>query len=300
MSTHEHHHDHGAPEHHHHGGADWDAMSTHLELEARLHRPYLEAAADWMGGLLGVGDAPVRRLLDVGSGPGVATCLLARRFPSAEAVAVDQSPALLERVRARAADEGLAGRVGTLRADLPEDMAALGEADLVWTSHAVHHVGDQQAALDGLAAVLRPGGLLAVAERGLSLRCLPRDIGIGRPGLQARLEALHEDLFADMRADLPGSVPVVEDWPAMLARTGAAPSGSRTFLTEYQAPLGSEARTYLHIRLSRFAEALDDRLDEGDRATLKRLAAPDDPAGILRRTDAFLISATTVHTARRA
>ncbi|WP_028649504.1 trans-aconitate 2-methyltransferase [Nocardiopsis sp. CNT312] len=299
MSAPEHHHDHGAHEHQHHGGADWDAMSAHLELEARLHRPYLEAAADWMDGLLGADGARVRRLLDVGSGPGVVTCLLARRFPSAEAVAVDQSPALLERVRARAADQALAGRVGTLRAELPEDLGKLGEADLVWTSHAVHHVGDQQAALDGLAAVLRPGGLLAVAERGLSLRCLPRDIGIGRPGLQARLDALHEELFADMRADLPGSVPVVEDWPAMLARTGLAPAGSRTFLTEYQAPLGDEARAYLHTRLSRFAEVFDDRLDEGDRATLKRLADPDDPSGILRRADAFLLSATTVHAARR-
>ncbi|MFF3001865.1 hypothetical protein ACFVTF_03530 [Kitasatospora sp. NPDC057940] len=46
-----------------------------------------------MRGLLrigGGGHAPVHRVLDVGSGPGVVTCLLARTFPDAEVVAVDR------------------------------------------------------------------------------------------------------------------------------------------------------------------------------------------------------------------
>ena len=46
------------------------------------------------------------------------------------------------------------------------------------------------------------------------------DIGIGRPGLQTRLDGVRERWFEIMRAELPGSTTVVEDWPAMLTRAG--------------------------------------------------------------------------------
>ncbi|MFI6575904.1 class I SAM-dependent methyltransferase [Nocardiopsis sp. NPDC050513] len=287
--------------HAHHGDdIDWEGMATHLERKAEVNAPYLRAAADWLHGLLGADgrSGAVDRVLDVGSGPGAVTCLLARRFPSARVVAVDQSEPLLDRTRSRAEAEGLGGRVETLRADLPDDLGALGAADVIWSSQAVHHLGDQQGALDGLAAALRPGGLLAIAETGLPPRFLPRDIGIGRPGLQARLDVLWEEFFADMRAGLPGSTEVVEDWPAMLARAGLVPSGTRTFLTEHQAPLDGRVREFLRLHLTHVLGALGEGLDAGDRATLERLADPDAPAGVLWRPDAFYLSATTVHTAR--
>src|SRR5690606_7902869 len=127
--------------------------------------------------------ARVERVLDVGSGPGVMSCLLAETFPSAEVVAVDAGASLLDRVAARAGGRGLGGRVVTRQAELPDGLDDLGEADLVWSSHVLHHLGDQQQALTRLAARLRPGGLLALAEGGLPMRFLPRDIGFGRPGL---------------------------------------------------------------------------------------------------------------------
>ena len=288
--------------HRHHGQEpDWATLGPELEREAELHLPYLEQAARWLVDLLGPGDrgAPaVRRVLDVGSGPGVVSTLLAETFPTAEVVAVDQAPELLRRVRERAAARGLADRVVTHRADLPGAFDALPAADLVWTSKVVHHFGDQQAAVDALARRLRPGGLLAVAEGGLPLRYLPRDAGVGRPGLQARLDAVWEEGFAEMRAELPGTTRVVEDWPAMLAAAGLVPSGSRTFLTEHQAPLGKAAREHLHSRLSRLRDRLGDRLAPDDRAALDELLDPQAATGVLARPDAFLLQATTVHTAR--
>lgn len=282
----------------HHGeDFDWEALGGHLEREAELHLPFVERAAEWLRELRG-GD-PAGRILDVGSGPGVAACVLGHAFPEAEVVAVDQADGLLERVRARAGALGLTGRVETRRADLPDDFEQLGAADLIWTGNVVHHLGDQQAALDALAARLRPGGLLAVVERGLTLRFLPRDIGIGRPGLQARLDAALEDAFAGMRAELPGSTAVVEDWPAMLDRAGLTRSGTRTFLTDHPAPLGEEAREFLHAHVTRLCERLGDRLDATDRATLERLADGDAAEGVLRRPDAFFLTATTLHTAAR-
>ncbi|MGV9265472.1 class I SAM-dependent methyltransferase [Kitasatospora sp. NPDC003701] len=319
--AHHHGHDHEAA-----GDFDWDALATLLEHEAELRAPAVTQAAHWLRELLAGSDAStgstsssgsssasngstssgsggpsgdsrasggVRRVLDVGSGPGVIAGLLAEVFPGAEVVAVDQSPALLERARVRSA-----GRLTTQQADLPGDFAVLGAADLIWSANAIHHLGDQQAALTALAGSLRPGGLLAVAERGLPLRFLPRDIGLGRPGLQARLDAALEDTFAEMRAEVPDAVDTVEDWPALLAGAGLAPSGTRTFLTDLPAPLDRTAREYLHTHLTRQRGRIGVGLDATDRATLDALLDPEAPTGILARPDAFYLTATTVHTAR--
>ncbi|MFD5918754.1 class I SAM-dependent methyltransferase [Kitasatospora sp. NPDC058201] len=281
--------------HGHHQGPgtdfDWDALAAHLEREAELQAPAVTEAAHWLRGLLD--GVAVDRVLDVGSGPGVIAGLLADAFPSAQVVAVDQSAALLDRARARSD-----GRITTQQADLPDDFTALDAADLIWSANAIHHLGDQQAALTALAGALRPGGLLAVVERGLPARFLPRDLGLGRPGLQARLDAANEDTFSGMRAELPGSVAVVEDWPAMLAAAGLVPSGTRTFLADRPAPLDGPAREYLHVSLAQRRDQLAEQLDADDRAVLDALLDPEAPTGILTRPDAFYLTAVTVHTAR--
>lgn len=285
------------------GAADWDAMALQLEHKAEIQLPSLTSAAEWLRGLLqrGAGGGPaagVRRVLDVGCGPGVAACLLAEVFAAAEVVAVDASPLLLERARTRAARAGVGSRFRVLEAELPGGLDVLGSADLIWTSQTVHHLGDQQDALARLAGAVRPGGLLAVAEGGLPLRFLPRDLGIGRPGLQARLEAANEDWFAEMRADLPQSVSAVEDWPAMLERAGLEPAGSRTFLVDRPAPAGEQVREYLHGHLRRVRDFYADRLADDDVRTLDVLLDDSTPASIRRRPDTFCLTALTVHTAR--
>jgi SAM-dependent methyltransferase len=280
-------------------GVDGDALE--LEQEAELRSGFLAEAAHWLRGLLGPGErvaAAVRRVLDVGSGPGAASCALARAFPQADVVAVDRSPLLLARAEERAAEGGLAGRITTRRAERPEEFGRLGPADVIWAGNVCRHLGDQQAALRSLASALRPGGLLAVAEGGLPPRFLPRDIGIGRPGLQARLDAAEEEHFAAGRARLPGSTSVVEDWPCLLAAAGLVPTGTRTFLIDLPAPLGLAARRYLHTRLTRLLVEIGDRLDLGDRLTLEQLVDGDTCTGILWRPDAFYLTAVTVHTAR--
>ncbi|MBV2152673.1 trans-aconitate 2-methyltransferase [Kitasatospora sp. SUK 42] len=296
MSSHQHNQQHNH-QHHHHGQApaadlDWDALAVHLEQEGELRAGAIAEAGWWLQDLAGEGS--VRRVLDVGSGPGVIAGLLAEVFSTAEVVAVDQSAALLERARTRSC-----GRLDIQQADLPAEFDKLGEADLIWSGNAIHHLGDQQAALTSLAGVLRPGGLLAVAERGLPLRYLPRDFGLGRPGFQARLDAAHEDGFSAMRAELPDTTEEIEDWPAMLTRAGLTPTGTRTFLVDHPAPLSRPAREHLHVQLTRLHEQLAETLDAQDRATLEALLAEDAPTGILNRPDAFYLSAMTVHTARK-
>ncbi|RMI37076.1 class I SAM-dependent methyltransferase [Streptomyces triticirhizae] len=290
-------HQHGYQEGHHHHGAteiDWASEGERLTRGAELHADELRRTAAWLRA-----EQPAARLVvDVGSGPGVVSCLLAEAFPEAEVLAVDGTPELLRLAEERAAALGLAGRVTTRRAELPGGLAGVEGVDLLWASRVVHHLGDQLAGLGELAATLRPGGLLALAEGGLPTRFLPREFGVGRAGLQARLDAANEEWFGRMRAELPGAATVVEDWPSLLTSAGLAPVGSRTFLTELPAPLGPEGRAYLMDRLTRQREVLDGVLDAGDLATLDVLLDPDAPEGLLLRPDAFYLSATTVHLGR--
>ena len=295
-------HNHSGPGHDH-TDIDWEVMADQLEDSGDLQLPVLHRIATRLRELLDP-EKEVRRILDIGSGPGVMTCVFAEAFAAAEVVAVDGTPGLLDRALARAERHGLGGRVTARHTELPEDLdggdehgkGGLGPADLIWSSRAVHHLGDQQGALNGLAGVLRPGGLLAVAEGGLPMRFLPRDIGIGRPGLQTRLDGARERWFEMMRAELPGSTAVVEDWPAMLTRAGLTDVVSFTSLLDLPAPLGETARAFLHADLTRLRETGGEALGVEDRTTLDVLLDPGAPGGILRRPDAFVLSATTVFT----
>ncbi|MFF9012615.1 class I SAM-dependent methyltransferase [Streptomyces sp. NPDC014870] len=297
-SAHRHGHDHGHKHGHHHAThLDWAAMAPLLERQAELHSPLYTRAADWLGEL--VPAVGVRRALDVGSGPGVISTLLAEAFPQAEVVAVDASPELLERALARAEARGLAGRVTTLRAELPADFATLGEADLIWAGNSTHHIGDQRAALASFAGLLRPGGLIALVEGGLYARHLPANIGFGRPGLETRIEAAHAEWFALMRAELPDSKEEPDDWRGLLAAAGLTPSGTRTFLTDVPAPVPAIHREQIVAHFTRLREPIGERLDAEDVASLDRLLDPADPLSLHRRTDLFMLSASTVHTARK-
>lgn len=276
---------------------DWDVMGPMLEQEAELNSGTYEEAARWIAALP---TAPtVRRVLDIGSGPGVVTCLLAEVFPDAEVVAVDPTPALLERTAERARRLGVSDRVRTVEAELPRDAGRLDEADLIWAGNSLHHMGDQRAALAGFAGLLRPGGTVALLEGGLPTRRLPRDLGIGRPGLEARMDAAFAVRFDRMRAELPDAKREAEDWSALIAAVGLMPQGTRSFLLDLPAPLSAPARAHVITKLTREHEVLGELLDAEDRAVLERLLDPQDPASLHHRPDVYLLTARTVHLGRR-
>ncbi|MEV7157358.1 methyltransferase domain-containing protein [Streptomyces misionensis] len=275
---------------------DWNEMAPLLEAQAELFGPLYEQALGWLAD-----EVPEPGLIvDAGSGPGVLSCLFARTFPGARVVAVDGTAPLLDRARARAADQGFGDRFDTLTGELPEVLEKLEQpAGLLWASRSLHHLGDQRAALTAFARRLAPGGTLAILEGGLPSRFLPRDIGIGRPGLGARLDALEEEWFARMRAELPGSVAEIEDWPALLTAAGLRHTGTRSFLLDLPAPATDRTRSYVAASLGRLRDGFGDALTAEDRDTLDRLLDPADPASVHRRPDVFVLSAYTVHTAVR-
>ncbi|MBX7554015.1 class I SAM-dependent methyltransferase [Streptomyces sp. tea 10] len=288
---------HGGHGGHAHGGdIDWAAMAAHLETEAEVAAPAYESALAWLGEEV----TEPGLIVDAGSGPGVIACLFAREFPGARVVAADGSAPLLERARARAAGEGVADRFDTLVGELPDVLGELEyPVDLLWASRSLHHLGDQKAALAAFGARLAPGGALAILEGGLAPRFLPRDLGFGRPGLQTRLDALQEDRFAEMRAELPGAVADTEDWPALLTAAGLKHTGTRSFLLDLPAPLPEKARTFVVTMLTRARDLHAEGLDAEDRTTLDRLLDPADPGSVHRRPDVFVLAAHTVHRAVR-
>ncbi|MGW4529205.1 class I SAM-dependent methyltransferase [Amycolatopsis sp. NPDC004378] len=282
---------------HTHDDIDWADRLAQLRLADTLDA---DALAPVARRLLG-GRATV---LDVGCGAGGMSVLFAcelARAGGGTVVLLDATPELLaeaERAVREAAGEDV--EVVSVHGDLADPR--LGErvpaADLVWASGVVHHVGDQQAALRTLAGLLRPGGTLAIGEGGLEMRCLPWDLGVGRPGLEQRLLAARVEWFAAMRAGLPGSVAMPYGWPRALREAGLEDVESFGALIDHPMPGSDLLREYVVHRVGWLAESVEDRLDAEDRDAVAALTDPAGPDFLGRRDDLFLLGAKAIHCGR--
>ncbi|MPZ28023.1 MAG: methyltransferase domain-containing protein [Micromonosporaceae bacterium] len=281
---------------------DWSERTTGLVELAQDEQQWYERLA---AALLRPAD---RVAADIGCGGGGMTLALAAALGEpGRVLAVDAAPELLAAVRDRLAGQpDPLARVDLVEADLdagvgPVRSAAAGPVDLVWASASVHHVGDQQGAVDALVSLLGPGGRLALAEGGLPARYLPWDLGIGEPGLEARLDAANERWFIRMRAELPGAARMPYGWTEALRRAGLAGVTTRTTLRERPAPLGEADRRRLADRFARWVDRLRPTglVDQDDLATWDRLLDPDDPAWLGGRTDLFQLAARSVHIGER-
>lgn len=288
----------------HHGHAhldeaDWTELAAHTELEGELLLGFVTDSARWIAELRGADAPPVRRVLDIGSGPGVGTCELARLFPVAGVVAIDGSTAMLDRTAQRAAAHGIGRRVTTHLAELPEGLDGLGPAEVVWASMSLHHVGEETHVLGLLRQLLAPSGVLAVAEVAEPMRALPGDLDVGRPGLAERLQRAESEWFAAMRARLPGSVPST-DLPSMLTSAGFDVVGSRVATERFDPPLSDRARQFLSGRLGRVRHQFEELLGEDDLGALDVLSDPDDPRSVMHRSDVFVVASRQIVVARPA
>ncbi|MFG2588513.1 class I SAM-dependent methyltransferase [Streptomyces sp. NPDC048438] len=281
-----HHHEHG------HGQADTgqdDALAVVLDLDAEIFAPYLTAVTSRVAELAGEG---VGHVVDLGSGTGTGTFALLERFPHALVTAVDSSPVMLARLVGAARVKGLGDRVRTLETDAGAGLAGITDADLVWASASLHHVDDPAAALDGVRAALRPGGLVAVAELDGMPRFLPDDAVAGRPGLEARCREALDGLHAEQMPHLGA------DWGAMLAEAGLLVEDERTERLELRAPLPAGVGRYAHVVLDRIRGALDGRADPADLAALGTLV-DGGPADVRHRDDLVVRSTRRLWVARR-
>ena len=295
-------HGHGGDGGHGHGGgpghgggdaAEWGAWAELLDLDGEVFRAYLAGLTAWVREL--AGDRPGGRIIDLGCGTGTGTFALARNFEGAEVIALDASADLLGRLTATARDLGLAGRVRALQADLDGAWPGLGagSVDVAWASMSLHHLADPDAALARVLAVLRPGGLLAVAETDDPfVRFLPDDIGLGLPGLEERL---HAELAKDRIAEMPE---LSADWGTRLERAGFALVAQRPFAIRLTAPLPAVTGRFAQLWMERTRSRVADRLAGDDLAVLDTLIG-DGLDGVRHRDDLIVAASRTAWVAQR-
>ena len=287
--------------HRHHAHApderEWRAMVDQVELEGEVLLSFVTDTADWVTELRHADAPPLRRILDIGSGPGVGTCELARLFPAAAVTAVDNSPAMLERTTRRAAEHGLADRVSTHLGEVPVGLDGLGSADLIWASMSLHHIGDEVGSLQVIRELVRPHGLLAIAEFGEPMRMLPDAIGFGRPGLFERLDHVGATWLKQMRDGLTGSV-VSTDLASMLASAGFDVVDSRLSRQRIDAPLPENARRFALGYLRRARNQFQGLIEDDDLLALDVLTDPDDELSVVHRPDVFVDASRQIVIAR--
>jgi SAM-dependent methyltransferase len=290
---------------HTHDGFDWAARLTGLRRADAIDAGALRTVAGRLTATVGRGATVV----DVGSGAGGMSAhlgLALRARGGGTLVLVDAVPELLEAAaeHVHQAVDGSAGpavEVRTVLADaagdrLPEQVPA---ADLVWASHVVHHLRDQQDGVNRLTRLLTPGGTLALAEGGLGTQCLPWDLGIGEPGLTNRVVAARNQWFTRLRADIPGSVRLPVGWTRALADAGLTEVTSFSYLVDHPAPLSEEVREAVVEWLEFMSHAAGDWLSDDDNHALARLLDPTDPAFAGARDDVFYLASYSVHLGRR-
>ncbi|MFB6227333.1 MAG: class I SAM-dependent methyltransferase [Halobacteriales archaeon] len=96
-------------------------------------------------------DRPIERVLDVGGGTGRA----ARAVDAPRRIVLDASAGMLARVP---------GEVEAVRGDAREPPFRAESVDAALIVDAFHHLPESQQVLDTIATLLRPGGVLVIAE----------------------------------------------------------------------------------------------------------------------------------------
>lgn len=121
--------------------------SARLDDPSRFEYLPVEAVADLL-------DAPPNgRVLDFGTGTGTYAIELARLRPDIEAIALDEQPEMLERLRAKPE----AAALSNLKPVLASESAGLcGQIDRILALNVLHELGDE--ALQSLRSLLKPGG----------------------------------------------------------------------------------------------------------------------------------------------
>jgi SAM-dependent methyltransferase len=150
----------------------------------------------WVASLLAPG--PTDRVLEVGCGPGVALGELVRLAPDGHVCGVDRSKVMVRQARRRNAAAVRAG-VLDVRVGTAEDLPDFGPPfDRVMAVNSLGFWPDPPARLRELRALLRPGGVIAVASQPRCPGATPETSEAAAREIRALLDAAG---FDDLRVE---------------------------------------------------------------------------------------------------
>jgi len=273
---------------HHH---EFDpARLERLRQFDRVLEPMHRQMLDWLR------IAPGSRTLDAGFGGGGMALLLAEA--GCEVTALDIEPGLLDGLSELLADKPYTVRLqqGSIER-LPFDD---GTFDLVWCSRVIHHMPDEVAAAREIRRVLKPGGRFALREDGFLSHLtslLPFDIGIGEPGLEARVQAVQAWDFAQVRPSIPDSLRYPFGWLQLLRDAGYGQVTARSFLFEALPPFSDDLGKFVvrHLGYPLEEPEMKARLSPQDQETLAQLVDPASAHYVLKRPDLYYVRVSTVY-----
>ncbi|MDX2136468.1 MAG: class I SAM-dependent methyltransferase [Chloroflexota bacterium] len=107
---------------------------------------------------------PGQRGLEVGPGPGRLLIPAAKRVsPGGEVIGLDIQPGMVERLKARAAQAGVAN-LTAVEGDATQPHFPPGHFDVIWMCTVLGEIPDREAALRQCSTALKPGGRLSITE----------------------------------------------------------------------------------------------------------------------------------------
>ncbi|WP_058303037.1 methyltransferase domain-containing protein [Gorillibacterium timonense] len=129
--------------------ADWNSKQYLLFANERT-----QPAIDLANRIQGISP---RRIIDIGCGPGNSTAVLAKRFPDASILGIDQSEAMIAAAKADYPE------LDFVVCDAEVDLPTLGGGfDIVFSNACIQWIPNHPKLLRDMAALLEPGGILAV------------------------------------------------------------------------------------------------------------------------------------------
>ena len=215
---------------------------------------------------------PGMRVMDLACGDGFYARCMADRAPECQITAVDLDPEYLATAKARSSSKGLE----YVRASFDHLPFREGSFDLVWCAQSLYSLPDPVVALQHMARVLKPGGVVAVLENDtLHTALLPWPASLELPLRTAELRSFQQ-------GSRPGRFYVGRRLPAVLAAAGLEPGKMTTHAFDRQAPLGEAEQRLLASYFQDIEQRVTSHLEPASLQRFRELIDPSSSLYLLR------------------